>query len=624
MQVREIRHARGASLASPAPPIQRKSIHILSTSRGPSAVAFLMLLAVVGGAAGCAGGSPVASGADRTLRPEPDQYLHLTPGETTTVSFRLSSGGVPLSGQHVTFAIDNGQAAQGATLSATDAVTNSSGIASVAMRAGLATTFKIQGTAGAASGELYVTVMAGVTGSVNVSPFFQPGSESQTETAKIELRLFDDAACSSYPLLAPPEATGDLSAPLGVEPGASHRFDHISTVNNTAVFGLAFASSGRVVAAGCVDLPASTVVPNGLVQLALPLADAVPDPVGSYAVKTDFGFSPPLADVVPLAAAYRGISDCPLDPAELLLDCTIDAFSPTTTDDPLDCIPAPGPGAEGPIAEQLRAHLGLPILDGAGADTGCRGARDAGGAVSFDAVVLGLFGSPKPQLLIDLPTIASEAAHLFDRITLTSTLDVQPNGTPGGYTATHSLGSATFVSRMPDSDGIAIGIASYPVPVPTAFATATLSEDQLVIGDHGLTLRLGSIARLGFAQVLGLYGVDGGNTGLMTSIAGLAHSDDRVYRGCAAIDHALCGQIGADPGCLVTACGIGMTAFAARLDDLFAAIDGPGLDLHLSGAATLHDTHDDGSAGRIDGAWSFALDTVHEHRVVSAPLSGVR
>ena len=81
---------------------------------------------------------------------------------------------------------------------------------------------------------------------------------------------------------------------------------------------------------------------------------------------------------------------------------------------------------------------------GAGVPTGCRGPRDADGQVSFDAVVLGLYGSPRPALLVSLPAIANDAAHLFDQIALTSTLEVAPESALGRYSITHTLMSAAF------------------------------------------------------------------------------------------------------------------------------------------------------------------------------------
>src|SRR5205823_9595059 len=105
------------------------------------------------------------------------------------------------------------------------------------------------------------------------------------------------------------------------------------------------------VAAGCVDVPAGSLLPDGMVYVALPLDAVAPDPTGTFDVTSAFAFSPPLAAAAPLAAPWRDLADCPLDPAQLWLDCTIDALSGTSADDPLDCVPAASPGGEGPLGD---------------------------------------------------------------------------------------------------------------------------------------------------------------------------------------------------------------------------------------------------------------------------------
>ena len=126
---------------------------------------------------------------------------------------------------------------------------------------------------------------------------------------------------------------------MDVSAGATARFDNISTKEPSAVYAQALETQGAPVAVGCVDLPAPSVPPNGVVQIALPLYDVVPDPIGAFAVTSWFRFEPPLAAAAVVAAPWRDLSDCPLDPAELLLDCTIDALSPPTPGDPHDCKP---------------------------------------------------------------------------------------------------------------------------------------------------------------------------------------------------------------------------------------------------------------------------------------------
>ena len=143
-----------------------------------------------------------------------------------------------------------------------------------------------------------------------------------------------------------------------------------------------------------------------------------------------------------------------------------------------------------------------------------------------------------------------------------------------------------------------VGVASYPVPIPTAYGRGMTVEDQLLIGEQAFTLRLGTLAALPSPWLRG-YGSPGTATAMMTTLAGLAAPPDYTYRGCAAIDHALCARFGEAPGCLVNACGTGMTAFAGILDQAFDAVDGAGLDLTCQAPPPSTDTHDDGVAGRI-------------------------
>jgi len=639
MQVREIRHTRGGSLASHDLPIQRKSINSFSTSA--------LSLAILALAAACAGGSaPQQPGKLSLVALE--KIIGLAPNQVRDIGFRLSSGGVPVGEQTVTFSLmkAEGGAASSEMIFAKTAATDSKGIALARMKAGgTAHLFlKAKTEVGDATAQVEIIVIEGDSGTVRVEPFFAPGSEAQPQVTRIDVLFFDDKACRNLMPASPPAPTRP-TAFLHRLAGETTRwetaeFTLVPTGKSYAVVGRALAHE-RAVAAGCVDLPGATLAPGGVIKLGLPLNDAIPDPVGSYAVTMELRFLPTLADAAAVTAAYRKLADCPFDPAELLLDCTLDALSPATTEDPLDCLPASDPANEGPVAAKLALHRGLPIVDGSGVPTGCRGPRDPGGQVSYDAVVLGLFGSPKPTLLVSLPAIANDAAHLFEQITVASTLVVEPDSPLGRYSITHTLTSAFFKNTplsmvMPDGmpQGTAkvvateVGIASYPVPIPTAYSRGMTVEDQLIVGEQGFTLRLGTLARTAFVALAERYGSFGGATGLMTTLAGLARSPDGTYRGCAAIDHALCGRIGEEPGCLVNACGTGMTAFATILDEAFDAVDGAGLDLYMSGTTSLHDVHGTGVASLIDATdtdlWRVELHTANERRVTAATFVGVR
>ena len=207
------------------------------------------------------------------------------------------------------------------------------------------------------------------------------------------------------------------------------RFEIVNTAESSAIVGSAHDAHGVRIALGCVDLMGSSLVAGGSVEVSLPLHDAIPSPIGRFAVTSPVAFVPPLAARPLIAGPWRDLGDCPLDPAQLLLDCTIDALSPETGGDPLDCKPSAVAGGEGALGDALAARRGLLITDRiAGTPTACRGAFDSAMAPSLDAIAMGLFGSPTPALLVALPAIGDDAAHVLDTVRLSSTLDVQSAG----------------------------------------------------------------------------------------------------------------------------------------------------------------------------------------------------
>ena len=579
--------------------------------------------------AGCAGGGTgTGMSGDRVLVAEP-ATLGLSPGASGSVRFVLTSGGVPIAGQSVTFAIGDAVKAQGATLAASAAVTDVSGAAAVTVRAGLEANFSVRGAAGNAHDEVFINVAAGAFGSVVALPFLAPTSSAATRASVFEVLFFDGMSCREMVPARPPDAKPQRSRRLPVGE-APFRFDNVGTDQGGALVGRATDSLNVVVAVGCVDLSGSSLLAGGVVEVALPLDDAVPDPVGSFAVTSNFLFSPPLAAAAALAAPWRDLADCPLDPVQLWLDCTMDALSPATADDPLDCVPALAPGGEGTLGDALGARRGAFIVDGGGEATACRGPRDPGGAVSLDAVLLGLFGSPLPAALAALPAVADDAAHILDRMNLKSVLEVGPGGTAASYIVTHTLASASF---GPTTAQVEAPLAPLALPILTAYTTASTSDGQLVIGSHGFTLRLGTAARSAFAKLaLESRGLPGDAAGLVAGLAGLARSADGSAAGCEAMDGALCPLVGRLPGCLTAACEAGLTALAARLDAGFDAADGTGIDLYLAGSAPLVDSHGNGLANHLGtsspdlriAVWSADLRTALGRSILTASFDASR
>jgi hypothetical protein len=283
----------------------------------------------------------------------------------------------------------------------------------------------------------------------------------------------------------------------------------------------------------------------------------------------------------------------------------------------------------------------VPIANADGTPSGCRGGRDAGGAVSLDALLLGLFGSPLPSQIVALPAVAYDAAHILDQMTLHSTLDVSAGDRPDRFVVTHTLVSAEFPTLT--SAGSVGSMVPIPydllqplgLPVLSAYATATTDDQQIFISNHGFTLRLGTVARAAFGKLAleprGLPANPGDVPAFLASAAYLEDTSDTFF-GCAAMDHALCPQAGLGEGCLIAACADGLAVMAAQLYASFDPADGQDLDLYLAGSAPLLDASGTGTTRGLGdnedmsklAIWTVDLRTRLGRSTLGAKFSGAR
>jgi hypothetical protein len=180
-----------------------------------------------------------------------------------------------------------------------------------------------------------------------------------------------------------------------------------------------------------------------------------------------------------------------------------------------------------------------------------------------------------------------------------------------------------------------VKLAPLALPILTATTSAHTRDGLLVVDGHGFSLRLGRVARAGFGTAaLGPRGVVPPDVGgLTTALAGLARSSDGELSGCAALDRALCTAVGRASGCIAAACPAGLAALTARLEGVFDAADGTGLDLYLSGSAPLVDARGVGYVRQFGSliadpnaiaTWSVDLRTASgsSHQITS--FNGVR
>jgi hypothetical protein len=276
----------------------------------------------------------------------------------------------------------------------------------------------------------------------------------------------------------------------------------------------------------------------------------------------------------------------------LWLDCTIDALSGPSAEDPLDCQPVAG--GEGVLGELLAARRAA-----AGAPGTCANQLDGSGRPSLDAKVYALFAtaSIEPLRLAKLP---DELASALTRLTVESTLTVIANGAPNLFNIDHDL-TAIDLPNAAIHSLIAMTALAPPVG-EAAFVSGVSRAGQLVISPHSFTLRLGSAARFTFAASsleprLGVADVGG----FIEALAKLATRNDSgtLVRGCDALDSLLCAEASQAPGCVRAACLSGLDALSQRLDASFAALDGQDLDFFLSGSAPLVDRDADGHADAL-------------------------
>jgi hypothetical protein len=609
-------------------------------ARGSLALSACLLAGVL--AAACGGGPEAVKPATtpQTLTAVP-ATVWVQPGEMGSLTFELlGPTSLPVPGATVSFAIIDdpetpGSEALGATLVAPSATTDVRGQVMARVTGGSPTVFRVRASVTAAMGEAVIVVAAGGVGAVDVAPFFAKASGTAASARTIEVFFFDNSACKDIPARHPPQPARRMRAlaTSATGTGPVTRYEFVSTALGHAILARAVDARGSLLALGCVDLPGPALVAGGAVQVAVPLADVGPDAVGRFSATTTLEIAPPLAAAEGIAAIWRDLTDCPLDPAQRWLDCTIDALGPASAADPLDCVPATAAGGEGTVGDALSALRGTFLAGADGMPTACRGtkASASAGAVSVDAMLAGLFGSPRPAAFVRLEAAADDAAKLFDDLRLKSTLvlGATTTSTTGAITATHTLDAVTFSLPGASTD---VALLPLGLPVLTATPAATIQDDTLTLGGHAFTVRLGTAGRAAFGTLgLARRALPANSDELVDALAALARRDDDAnVTGCIALDATLCPRIALAPGCLLAACTRGLDALATRLDASFELADGTDLDLYLSGQAPLLDTHGNGQADRLGdsasgaGKWTVDLRPRGGRRAMGASWEAIR
>lgn len=467
-----------------------------------------------------------------------------------------------------------------------------------------------QGAPAAASVYVFVT---NDTYNVEVVPIPAPELVRAVSVSRTQLFFFDQLDCSAIDLTNPASAPIRSRTLPDVVAGASCVVSGVSGRGAHAVVGLGLDASNVARVAGCLDLPGSMLLENQTISATLLMDRLLPVPTGTYAVSSDIPLPPPTAaPMARILSAWQEWSRCPMDPARLWLDCTIDSLVTNGTNDPNDCVPVEG--GEGVLGGMLTARRGtaLPSTGSTGASsavTPCRSGLDNSGRPSLESTVDALFGSSRTTLVeLNLASLSAEIGGLLSSIRLTSAMRITPDRQPNEYLVDHALIDIGFPSAI---SPITLKTSTLGLAEPTALGVqATLTTGPTARLDrHGFTLRLGTAARYAFESTsLQKLRHTANATELVDAIAAIAKLSDKgtSLTGCDALDAAVCDQVGYARGCLVGACRAGLGALAHKLSDSFNNLNGPGSDFYLLGSAPVVDLNNDRHADAL-GARSSSV-----------------
>jgi hypothetical protein len=459
-------------------------------------------------------------------------------------------------------------------------------------------------TQGAATASVYVFVTTD-TYNVEIVPVAAPDLVRAVNVARTQLFFFDQLDCNAIDLTNPAAGTVRSRTLPDVVAGASCIVPGVSSEGTHAVVGLGLDTGNVARVAGCLDLPGSLLLENQTLSATLLMDHVLPVPTGTYAVSSDIPFPPPIPGPIALIqSTWQEWSRCPMDPARLWLDCTIDALVTNGTNDPNDCVPVEG--GEGSLGGLLTARRGATLLSTSATGTTkpatpCRDQVDNSGKASLESTVDGLFGGSRSALTeLNLASISAEIGDLLSTIHVTSSMSITPDRQPNLYLVDHTLLDVGFPSAV---SPITLTASALGLPEPVAHGVqATLSPGRLVLPRHGFTLRLGTAAQYAFESTsLQKLRHAASATELVNAVAALARFSDKGswLTGCDALDAAVCDQVGSPRGCLAGACRTGLGALAHKLSDSFSNLNGAGADFYLLGAAPVVDLNNDRHADAI-------------------------
>jgi len=540
----------------------------------------LALGAACGGGSGAPGDGGPAPVAHLVVLDPPSESIGLSYGESVTLRVRYEyEDGELVSGGAVSFAILESATADpgGSTLSATSATTDARGIAQVDLTAGASrTTFRVQAQADDASpAYFYVSVSEDGFAELAITPEHQ-GARDPTSFDRVELRLFMASVlqCADLDIDALPDSVFPPLETAGFD-GTAADFRNVSAGGAYTLVSWAEVPGSDVrLAAGCIDLPSDAILPT-TIALAAQVTDRPAHLPTAVALSSQIDLTP-LADELQqtgLDAPWRTLA-CPAGPGQLILDCTLDALAPDGT---LDC----DVHSTDAVVASVEAQRGTV---GPG---GCRPMIANAGASLDSKLAVAIAQGDFPSGAV-LTAMLDARTSTLGSLALVSQLRFLGPGVAG-----HRLDGATLTVGGSDY-AVSLGQTQRPVVDQHSVAIAIDADQQMTLGAHGFTLRIGSLVRAGFRdRGLAAAGLANRETDLGTAMAESAYDGTSSTYGCDAISAVLCGSIGQSQSCAVNACDAAATHLDGALSAWWKHLDGSGLDCTLSGSATVHDDNND-------------------------------
>jgi hypothetical protein len=551
-----------------------------------------------------------------TLTAEPNPLV-VRPGSSGRVRFAVRDAqGEPVGNHAVSFTLTGDPAGNGpddARLSAREGLTDERGEVVLEVLVGslppdtTSSTITVQAVCPGTSGSQVDVLVTTNAYAVEVAPRVEDEILGTVSLAKIQLVLFDSTSCRDLTLWNLPAPT-QRSRSVTIVPNDKTVFSGVAGQGSSAIVGLGLDAANVPQVGGCVDVPGSSLLDAYTLRVGLTLDRLFPVPLGDFAVQ--FDFQPTPSTQVPAAlgvlqSTWQEWARCPFDPARLWLDCTIDAMATDPESDPNDCVPVAG--EEGSLGARMMERRGEPVAPLAtagpyGAVTPCRGATDATGSPSLEALVDSLFASSRNQLAgLGLGKLAAEIANLLAAVRVSSSMTVTQGEEVNGYRVTHDLDQVTFLNTFDAAAGLPIAFTARTLGLLVSTQTgigATARNGRLDIASHGFTLRLGSTTRSAF-EATSIHARGSRDIGTFVNILmGLAQTTDsgRTVAGCLALDAKLGAELGLTKGTLLSPCQAGLDALVAKMVRAFQNLDGNDLDYVLSGSARLLDFDGNGLA----------------------------